>query len=96
MIDFKRYINIAPLVFSFFKHFCHFFYHTKKAVLCVKVFTESKLSFCEYMIEIFIHLILEAPSMYLRQIRQDTYWTIAFNNVPDFFFKKIGNHICIF
>ena len=42
------------------------------------------------MIEIFIRLILEAPSMYLRQIRQDTYWTIVFNNVPDFFLKKIG------
>ena len=32
--------------------------HHKKIVLCAKAFTESTLPFCEYMIEIFIHLIV--------------------------------------
>ena len=36
------------------------------------------------MIEIFVHLSVETPFIYLLQIRQDDYWTILFNIVPVF------------
>ena len=75
------------------KAFSPFFCHHKKAVLWSKAFTKSTLPFWECMIEVFIHLIVEAPFIYLRQIKQDAYWTIVFDIVPVFtssFFNSKG------
>ena len=64
-------------------------------MLYANAFTESVLQLWEYMINVFMHLIVEAPFLYLRQIRQYTYWIIVFNIVPVFLFKN-RNHISIF
>ena len=64
-------------------------------MLCAKVFTESTLPFWEHMIEIFIHLIVETPFIYLRQIRQDVYGKRVSDITPVFLFKN-WNHVCIF
>ena len=85
----------SPTYTPYVQTFLSFFCHQKKTVLCAKAFTESTLPFWEYMIEIFIHLIVETPFIYLRQIRQDGYWTIVFNIVPVFVFKK-WNHTVFF
>ena len=50
----------------------------------------SRIPHCHFesiMIEIFIHLIVETTFIYLRQIRQEAYWTIIFNIVPVFLLK---------
>ena len=63
--------------------------------MCAKAFTKSTWPFGEYIIEAFIHSIVETSLLYLRQIRQDAYCAIVFNMVPVFLFKN-QNHICIF
>ena len=50
---------------------------------------ESTLLFWEYMIEAFTNLIVEVPFIYLRQIRQDVYWTTIFK-IFWFLFLKTG------
>ena len=48
----------SPIYTPFVQTFLSLSRHHKKIVLCAKAFTESTLPFCEYMIEIFIHLIV--------------------------------------
>ena len=65
----------TPFVSTFLEIFCH----KKMKVLCPSAFTESTFPFWENMTEVLIHLIKEEPFIYLRQIKQDAYWTIVFN-----------------
>ena len=74
------------------ENFRHFSVIARR-LLCAKAFMESTLLFWEYMIEIFIYLIVEKLFIYLRQIRQDVRWAIVFNIISVFLFWKLESRL---
>ena len=90
---FERSLNIAPLIPPFSKHFHHFSVITRRQCCVLKPLWNPHCHFESIWLKYI--LIVEAPSIYLRQIREDVYWTILFKIVPVFLFKN-RNHFCIF